>query len=164
MAALYSGLWILLCIVLQVLVFNRLHLFGGIVLLYLIALIKMPFQVNRTLQIVIGFLCGLLIDIFSNTLGMHALVCTTLMWLRMPLLHMFILAEEVRTGTTSIEKLGFSIFIRYVLTLIAIHTILLYLIESFTLFNYDVLLIKILATFSLTFLFALAIEMAFKRN
>lgn len=160
MNALYSFLWILLCLVLQVLVFNHLHLFGGIVLIYLIALIKMPVNINRSVQILIGFLCGLLIDIFSNTIGMHALACTTIMWMRLPLLHMYINAEDFKTGVPNSDRLSISVFIRYALTIVSVHTVLLYLIESFTLFNIVPLLLKIVITVALTFVFLMALELA----
>lgn len=160
MVALYSFLWFLLCVLLQVLVFNHLHLMGGIVLIYMVALLRMPVQINRSLQILIGFVCGLLVDIFSNTLGMHAFTCTMIMWMRLPLLHMFIIAEEIKTGSPNMEKLSTPVFVRYALTVISIHTVLLYLIESFTLFNFLPLLLKIVITVVLSFLFVMAIEMA----
>lgn len=160
MVALYSFLWFLLCVLLQVLVFNHLHLLGGIVLIYMVALLRMPVQINRSLQILIGFVCGLLVDIFSNTLGMHALTCTLIMWMRLPLLHMFIIAEEIKTGSPNMEKLSTPVFVRYALTVISIHTVLLYLIESFTLFNFLPLLLKIVITVVLSFLFVMAFEMA----
>lgn len=160
MVAVYSFLWILLCALLQVLVFNHISLMGGVVLIYLIALIKMPVQINRSLQILMGFACGLLVDIFSNSIGLHALTCTTIMWMRLPLLHMYVIADEIKTGVPSMDKLSTPLFVRYVITVIAVHTVLLYLIESFTLFNILPLLLKIVVTAVLTFLFTMAFEMA----
>ena len=160
MAAFYSVLWILFCILLQVLVFNHLHLYGGVVLIYLLALIKIPVQLNRSLQILLGFVCGLLVDIFSNTLGMHAFTCTFIMWMRLPLLHMYIIAEEIKTGVPNMERLSTPVFVRYVLTMIIIHTVILYSVESFTLFNILPLLMKIGISGVLTFMFTMALEMS----
>lgn len=160
MVAVYSFLWILLCALLQVLVFNHISLMGGVVLIYLIALIKMPVQINRSLQILMGFMCGLLIDIFSNSIGLHALTCTTIMWMRMPILHMYVIADEFSTGVPSMDKLSTPMYIRYAITIIAVHTIMLYMVESLSLFNILPLIIKIVATAVLTFLFAIAFEMA----
>lgn len=160
MIALYSVLYLVLCLVLQVLVFNHLHLFGGVVFIYLIPLLKMPVGTNRSLQILAGFLSGLCLDIFSNTLGLHALVCTTVMWLRLPILHMFVIADEVKNTVPSVDRLGLPVFVRYILTIISTHSVLLYVIESLSLFNLVPLLVKIIVTIALTIAFTLAIELA----
>lgn len=160
MVVLYSLLWTLLCLLLQVTVFNQLHLFGGIALIYLLPLIKMPVQMNRPLQILLGFICGLTIDIFSNTPGMNALVCTLIMWLRLPILHMFIIADELKTGVPGALKIGLSPYLRYAFSIVTIYTIVLYLIESFTLFNIVPLILHILITTILTMAFAFALEVA----
>lgn len=159
MSTLYSTLWLILCILLQVLVFNHLHVCGGVVLIYLIGLIKFPFETNRSLQILIGFICGLIIDIFSNTLGMHALTCVMIMWLRLPLLHMFILADETKTGIASFSRIGTTTYIRFLLTIVLVHSIILYFVESFTLFNLLPMLLKVLFTSLLTIAFAVSIEL-----
>lgn len=158
MVVLYFLLWTLFCVLLQVVVFNQLHLFGGIALIYLLPLIKMPVQMNRSLQILLGFICGLVIDIFSNTLGMNALVCTLVMWLRMPILHMFIVADELKTGFPSASKIGLLVFLRYAFSIVLTYALALYLIESFSLFNIVPLLIHIIITVILTMAFVFALE------
>lgn len=162
MVALYSFLWVLLCALLQVFVFNHMHLFGGVVLIYLLALIRVPVQINRSLQILLGFLCGILVDIFSNTPGMHALTCTMIMWVRLPILHMFIIKEDIKTGSPTLDKLTSPVFIRYSFSLIAFHSTVLYLVEIFTLFNFIPLVLKILITCALTYAFVIAFEYAKK--
>lgn len=158
MVVLYFLLWTLFCVLLQVVVFNQLHLFGGIALIYLLPLIKMPVQMNRSLQILLGFICGLVIDIFSNTLGMNALVCTLVMWLRMPILHMLIVADELKTGFPSASKIGLLVFLRYAFSIVLTYALALYLIESFSLFNIVPLLIHIIITVILTMAFVFALE------
>lgn len=160
MNTLFNILWILLALLLQVLLFNHLYLFGGVALVYMIALIKMPVEINRNLQILAGFLVGLIIDICCNTIGMHALATTTVMWLRMPVLHLYVNAEDVKSGVPGFTRLGMQEYIRYALTLLAMHCILVYCIESFTLFNFMVLLVKILISTLMTFGAAIALEFA----
>ena len=159
-----SILWILFCILLQVVVFNQIHLFGGVVLIYLISLIKLPVEIKISTQILLGFLAGLLLDIFSNTLGMHALTCTFVMWLRVPIFHLFVLAEDFKAGSPNIQRIGFSGFAKFVILITSIHVILLYLIESFSLFNIVPLITKILITIILTSSFAIAIEFAMTKK
>ena len=160
MNTLYNILWILLALLLQVVLFNHLYLFGGVALVYMIALIKMPVEINRNLQILAGFISGLVIDICCNTIGMHALAATTVMWLRMPVLHLYVNAEDVKSGVPGVNRLGMQEYIRYALTLLSLHCILLYCIESFTMFNLLVLLLKIVVGSLLTFGAAMALEFA----
>lgn len=153
-------LWLLVSVALQVLLFNHLSLYGGIVMIYVVALLKLPVEVNRVFQIIIGFLVGFLIDIFSNTPGMHALAATTVMFFREPILHLFNNDPEFKNGTICFTRVGISTFIRYAINVIALHAILLYLIESFSLFNLGVLLTKILVSLFLTFVVSISFEFA----
>lgn len=160
MALLYSIFWILITVVLQTLLFNHLPLFGGVIMVYVIALIKMPVDVNRNIQIITGFICGLIIDIFSNTPGMHALTALTMMWLRMPILHLYVNAEDVKSGIPGYSLMGMQSYLRYAVTILAMHCILLYFVESFTLFNLLTTLIKIVISVALTFVILLSLEFA----
>lgn len=160
MAFLYSIFWLIIGVVLQTLLFNHLQLYGGVILVYVIALIKMPVEINRNFQIFAGFLCGLIIDVFSNTIGMHTLTAVTVMWLRMPILHLYINAEDVKSGIPGNSLMGMSSYIRFAITMLAIHCILLYFVEAFTLFNILVTFLKIIISLILTFIAAITLEFA----
>lgn len=160
MAFLYSIFWIILAVVMQTLLFNHLQLLGGVVLVYMIALLKMPVEVNRNIQILTGFVCGLIIDIFCNTLGMHTLATVTVMFFRVPILHLFINSEDVKSGVPSNSLMGMSSYIRYAITILAIHCILLYFIEAFTLFNIWTTLLKIVISLLLNTIAIISLEFA----
>lgn len=150
----------MLALLLQVLIFNHLYLYGGVAFVYLITLIKMPVEINRNLQILTGFLVGLIIDVCCNTIGMHALTATTIMWLRIPVLHLYVNAEDVKEGVPGVNLIGMPVYVRYALTLFAMHCILLYCIEAFTLFNFLVMASKIFISLVMTSVFAIALEFA----
>lgn len=164
MNILYKVLWILLALLLQVLLFNHLYVWGGVALVYVISLIKLPVELNRNIQILIGFLVGITIDIFCNTIGLHALVATTLMWIRIPLLHLFVNAEDLKEGSPGFSRMGVSEYTRYSISIILVYCLLLYVIESFTLFNLPVLLLKVLISTSMTFLISIALEFVALKN
>lgn len=153
-------LWLLVAAVLQVLLFGHLSLFGGVIFIYLIALMKMPVEMNRIVQIVIGFLIGLFVDLFCNTLGMNALASVTIMLFRDPILHLYNNDPEFKNGSIGSSTVGMATYMRFALTMIAFHCFLLYFIESFTLFNLVVLFVKILISTAMTFIVTLAIEFA----
>ena len=149
-----------MAVVLQVLLFNHLSLFGGVALVYVIALLKAPVEINRVLQIVMGFLVGFVVDIFCNTPGMHSLTAVTVMALRDVILHLYNDDPEFKSGMVTMQQIGLSAFARFSLSIIALHCLLLYIIESFTLFNFPVLLVKVLISVGLTFGFCMAFEFA----
>lgn len=153
-------LGLFLAVVLQVLLFNHLSLFGGVVFVYLIALIKTPLNVNRIAQIVIGFFIGFIIDIFCNTHGMHALTAGTVMLFRDPILHLYIGTQEIKYNEVNVSRLGVQHFMRFAITIVAFFAILLYFIEAFTLFNFFVILTKALLSILLTWAFAMIWELS----
>lgn len=147
-----------MAVALQVLLFNHLSLFGGVVFVYVVALLKMPIKVNRIVQIVTGFVVGLLIDVFANTHGMHALTAVTLMFLRDPILHLYIDDSDMKYEKVNFSRLGSQHYMRYAITIIAAHALLLYFIEAFTIFNFFVIFVKALVSIALTWCFAMIWE------
>lgn len=163
MALLFSILWLVAGVLLQVLLFNRLHVEGGIVLFYVYLLLKMPVEVARPVQILMGFLTGLTIDVFCNTPGMHALAATTTMWLREPILRSFVDTEDFKAGAPGLSALGLMVFLRYIAVLVVLHAVVLYLAEAFSLLHWPTLLLKISISILLTLLASLAVELAHGR-
>lgn len=151
-------LWLIVAIVCQVLVFDHLSFYGGIVLIYAVTLVKMPVEMNRVAQIFLGFLTGFVIDVFSNTPGMHSLAATTLMFTRDPVLHLYVNDPEYKSGSVSMTRIGLSTFFRFVLTMVLMQSTMLYVLEAFSLFNPMILLSKILISTALTLVMAMAAE------
>jgi hypothetical protein len=153
-------LGLLLSVVLQVLLFNHLSLFGGVAFIYVVALLKCPVEIRHVVQIIMGFLVGFVIDIFCNTPGMHSLTAVSVMALRDIILHLYNNDPEFKSGTVNKDQIGTSTYARFSLSIITLHSILLYIIESFTLFNFPVLLTKIFISVALTFGLCMAFEYA----
>lgn len=162
MTILFTILWLLLCIVLQGLLFNHLSLLGGVALVYLIVLLKVPVLWNHSLQILIGFVTGLAVDVFCNTPGMHALTATTMMAFRRPALinNFFDNKEDIKEGFLGMNSLEPSRYATYSAIFVTGYSLLLYFVESFTLFNFQMLLTKIIIGSLLTLAFAMAVELA----
>ncbi len=90
------GISIIVFFLLQVSVFSHLHL-GGIVPNLMILLVSVyGFIHGERYGIVIGFFCGLLIDLFyGDFIGLNALICTFLGYLNGQFYGMFF-AEDIR--------------------------------------------------------------------
>lgn len=65
--------WFVFLFLLQVLVFNHVHIFGyATPMPYIYFLLILPSDTPRWLYVLLGFVLGLLIDLFTNTPGMAA--------------------------------------------------------------------------------------------
>jgi len=152
-------IYFVLFVSIQVLVMDNIHLFRiATPFLYLFIIVKIPVSVSRSNVIVISFLVGLVIDVFSNTLGMHAAACSLVGMIRNPLIYTFSTKELTEDATPSYHTLGVSAFMKYVISLIVVHHFSLFLIESISLFDPVFLIFRIFANVILTVLFIFIIE------
>lgn len=159
MATLFSILWLIVGILLQVLLFDHLSLWGGVVLFYVYMLSRMPVETKRIVQILTGFAAGAVVDVFCNTPGMHALAAGTLMFMRSPILHLLVERDDFKAGVPCLRTMGMPAFSRYLLTLTILHASILYVSEAFTVFHFWILLAKIVVSVVLTCLVAIVVEL-----
>jgi rod shape-determining protein MreD len=139
---------------------NNIHLFGIITpFVYLYAILKFPVDMTRSNVTIISFLLGLTIDVFSNTFGMHAAACSFIGFIRMPLLERFVDMKELPDGSIpSYQLFGFGKFMRYAFILVTLHHIVLFLVESFSLFQPMLMITRMLSSILLTSLLMFIIE------
>jgi rod shape-determining protein MreD len=144
---------------LQVLLLNKIHLFGiASLFLYIYVIIKAPVNLSRSLMVVIAFLLGFVIDMFSNTLGMHTAACTLAGFFRDPLLKVFAERDMPEDITPSSRQLGSGVYFKYVVSVVIIHHAALFLIESLSLYDPLFLTIRIVASVIFTSLIILILE------
>lgn len=124
-----------LLVLLQVLVLNRIHLF------YLATpflFIMLPLQLNseqpRWSALLWAFCTGLLVDIFSNTPGVTAGALTIIGLVQPPFLHLFKQDEEDVLVPTA-KNMGWIKFITYSTVLTFTFCLFFFTLETFTFFN-----------------------------
>ncbi|MDR2384049.1 MAG: rod shape-determining protein MreD [Tannerella sp.] len=141
-------------VLLQVLILNNVHLFGIITpFLYIYIILKLPVDLGHSLVILISFLLGLIIDIFSNTFGMHAAATALAGLIRNPLLLGWVDIREIpENSIPSYKLMDLYVFFRYVLIITTIHHAALFIIESFNFFQPLLLIVKILSSILFTML------------
>lgn len=154
----YIFLFILL-VLLQVLVLNRISLFGyAVPYIYIYLVLKLPLGLNRSLATFISFLVGFTIDLFCNTPGLNAAATTIIGFICYPVQKLFFTIDDFNSDNIpSMSILGFS-FIKYMFFLILIHHILLISIEAFSYFNPQILLLRMVGSTILTYLLVFAFE------
>lgn len=153
-------IYFIILVLLQVLVVNNIRLFGIVTpFVYLYVLLKLPVDMNRTNVILVSFFLGLVIDLFSNTFGMHAAACSFIGFIRTPLLERMVDMKELSSGSIpSYKVFGFGKFIRYALLMVALHHVALFLIESFSFFQPARMLMRMTLSIMLTSLLVLILE------
>ena len=83
-------------VLIQALILNNIHFLRiATPFLYLYFIIKMPVGTSRDLVVLFSFLIGLVIDMFSNTPGMHAAACTLAGFIREPMFDPLFLAIRI---------------------------------------------------------------------
>lgn len=155
----YLLLFIVL-VVAQVVVFNHLCLFNvAVPLVFIYFIIKLPVDLSVNWVMTLSFLLGLIIDIFSNTQGMNALACTVIAAIRLPVLRLYFPREDdMSNPEPSLRTLGPGVYMKYIITVIAIYCTLFFVIEAFTFYNWLLMLIRIAASTLLTFVVILAFD------
>jgi rod shape-determining protein MreD len=118
----------------------------------------MPVNLSRSQVIAISFLLGIIIDTFFDTVGMHAAACSLAGMFRDPLMYFFTNKEIVENATPSYKTLGIGAFMKYVICLVALHHTALFSIESISLFNPVLLIMRIFACVFFTVLIVFIVE------
>lgn len=154
----YEAFKLVILILLQVLVFNQISVFGfATPFLYIYFLLKLPMGRNVFYVIVIGFLMGFIIDIFLNTPGINAAATTLVASLRQPFLRLFFTREEFENFVPGIYS-ATGPFIRFTVIMVLIHQVALFGLESFSLFNPSILLSRLFSSVILTLILVFAVD------
>ena len=117
----------------QVLVLNNLQL-GGLInpYLYVLFLLTLPVRTPRILMLFIALATGLVIDMFMNTMGMHAAACLLLGFVRPSWLKIMSPRDGYETDAVpGIRKFGFQWFLVYSSVMVLVHHTFLFYIEVF---------------------------------
>jgi rod shape-determining protein MreD len=143
----------------QVLILNNIHFLRLVTpFLYLFFIVKMPVGFTSARVTFLSFLSGLIIDIFSNTPGMHAAACTLTGFVRPAVIRVLMGDELPDTLSPSFKTFGHGNFFRYVIILVVVHHLTLFILESLTLFDPLFLLIRIVASVFTTTLLICIVE------
>ena len=146
-------------VLLQIWLFNNISLFGfATPLLYIYFLIKLPIGMNRNAVMFLSALLGFIIDIFGGTLGLSMTAMAITGFLQYYLLKLFAPRDVFDDYLPSFNTFGKYYFMRYAGVVTLIFVFLLYMIESFSLFNPLSLFLRITGSFTLTILLIFAFE------
>ncbi|TAF44048.1 MAG: rod shape-determining protein MreD [Sphingobacteriales bacterium] len=162
----YNFLRFFILVFVQVVLLKNITMYNlNIPFLYILFIFLLPFKTPKFFLFFLSFTIGLGVDVFSNTLGLHAAACTLIAFLRILYISITVQNESQETIITpNLSTMGFRWFFIYTLLLTFTHHFCLYLFEVFdvnTAFN---LFSKVLLTTTLTLFLVFITELLFYKK
>lgn len=122
-----------LVMVLQVLLFNQLQLWGVChPYIYVLCLLMMPITLPHSMDMLIGAVVGLIMDIFCNSIGIHTAACILLMFIRPYLLGVIVNDKDRLNEQISLRAVGMEAFAKYVVILVLMHHMTVFLLAAWS--------------------------------
>ncbi len=159
--SIFQNLIILICLILvQVLICNHMVLFNvAMAFIFIYVIINLPIHLNTGWLLTWAFLSGLIVDIFSDTLGVNALACTILAIIKRPVFYAYIPKDDrTKEIEPSLATLGFNIYSKYLLTMVAAYCLMVFIIEYFNFADIKEILIMSGSSALLSFLILMGID------
>lgn len=153
-----------LLILIQVIVLNQINFLGYInPYLYILFIVVFPVKNNRTLFVLLSFLLGLCVDIFSDSGGVHAAASVTIAFIRPPILK-FSFGMIYEYQTIKFNQTEFGNRLIYFSIMIVIHHLILFSLEVFNISNIILILKKTLFSSIFTILLCVLTTVLFTKK
>lgn len=145
----------MLLVFVQVLVFNKLNFFGFInPMVYILFLYWYPIKENRAVFLGVSFLLGFSIDLFSDTMALHAASTVTIAYLR-PIIMRFCFGVNYEFQSFKLSNSTKAQQITFLALLVVTHHLIFFSLEIFSLSNLLLILKKVLSVGGATLLLCL---------
>lgn len=131
----------------------------AIIFIFIYSLLTIRIDASVSMVMTWAFLGGLVVDIFSDTLGINTMASLILAVVRRPIYFSYV-AKDDRTKNVvpSSRNLGFANYAKYILTATGIFCVILFTLEYLSYINIiDILLYSICSTFA-TFIVILGLD------
>ena len=151
-------------VLLQVLLFNNINFLGYInPYVYIMFIALFPVKNNRFIIIFLSFLLGLLIDLFSDTGGIHAAACVFIAYIR-PIILKFSFGVIYEHQTIKFNSVEFGEKLTYLTILTFLHHFVLFFLEMFNVSKIILVLQRTLFSSIFTILLILLITIIFSKK
>ena len=133
-------------ILFQVLVMDNVMINGYMIPhIYILFILLLPFETPRWIQLLSGFALGLVMDLFSGTLGMHTAASVLVAYIRPYLLKLLASRDGYEPETfPRIHYYGFLWFLKYAALIVLIHHLALFYLEVFQMKHFFSTLLRVI--------------------
>lgn len=159
-------LWALGLFFLQVAVLNNLNAGKWIFPYpYVLLILFIPRTIPHWLLLIIGFLVGSLIDVYTHAYGTHAFACTLIAFIRPNLLNSIAPADSFKDdGVITIHNIGVQKFGLYALILLFVHHLFVFFIDEFSTQGFFILVSQVLTSSILSLFIILCLLFIFNKK
>jgi rod shape-determining protein MreD len=133
---------------LQILVLNQVEISGFLnPYLYVLFILALPIETPRAMVLLLAFITGLTMDVFSDTLGMHTTACLWMGLLRPAIIRLISPREGFEFYfKPTLGYLGLPKYLLYSGILVFVHHFVLFFLEFFRFDEFPRMLLKIFAS------------------
>jgi rod shape-determining protein MreD len=154
----------IILILVQTLLLNNIQFLGFInPYIYVLFILSLPVRLPRWITLLLGFSLGLIIDAFSNTLGLHAFATTLVAYARSFIINLFTSIDEGNNPTPSFHTFGVGAYVKYVFFMVFMHHTALFALEAFTFSHFWLISFKVVLSSALTVLIILGLKSLSRR-
>jgi hypothetical protein len=153
-------------ILVQLILLNNVH-FSGLLnpYLYVYFLLVLPVDFSPNAGLLLAFVMGLTIDLFSQTLGMHTIASVFLAYGRPYVLRYMAPRDGYEfTRDVSIRRMGWLWFLTYSGLMVFLHHFVLFFIETFRMSGLFFTMGKAIGSTFLTLMLIVLIQLLFARS
>ncbi len=158
--------FVILCLF-QILVLQEISLsFPGIpyinIIVYPLFILLLPFTITPIVLTILGFVTGITIDIFYDSMGIHASICLVIAYFRPSLIRRLEpKGGYVANSTPTPNKMGWPWFLQYSGILMTIHLFLYFSVKAFTFVFIVSILLKTITALVLSMIFIILLVAIF---
>jgi rod shape-determining protein MreD len=139
-------------VLIQVLILNQIQ-FSGFVnpFIYILFVMLLPLTIPKYLLLPLAFLLGLTIDVFSDSLGIHAAATTFIAYLRPVIIGAISSRDKENNNYPGLKQNSIQWFMLYTVAMVFFHHMVLFFLEifSFSGLFYTILKIIVSSVFSI---------------
>ncbi len=161
---------------------NRLKWFVGLVLLqgliigqiqaariavplvYIFFLLKLPSDTSKNRILIYAFILGLLVDVFGNTPGLNASASLCLGLARPSLLRWQTARDAAECFVPKVRTMGLAPYIRYMIPCVVLHAFILNMVDTFSFFRIDQIILSTLADAGVTIILFMLAELVGRKD
>ncbi|MDD4108631.1 MAG: rod shape-determining protein MreD [Prolixibacteraceae bacterium] len=132
-------------VIIQILILNQVQFSGYInPYFYLLFILLLPATAQPWLVLLSSFLIGIVIDAFSNTMGIHAAASVFAGYIRPAVIRVISTRDEEYNEYPGLQQNKFSWFLLYTSVIVLSHHLILFYLEVFSFNHFFITLLRVL--------------------
>ena len=124
----------------------------------------MPIRLPRWADILIGAAVGLVVDICSNSIGIHMAACTAMMYFRRIMINSLIAEPERIAGEISSASIGALAMWKLMSSMLAIHIVPVIMLSAWSFHHFLWTLLSMIVSYAVSLLFIGGYDMIHSRQ